>query len=103
MATGLDMLKLYRDVSMLRACACTGKAVQPDRALRLYHQLLEAGFEPSVKTFTSLVAACQKSGRWTEALDMLESMQQKGAMRNSFAQTRIRCCRRPDLRFVGLG
>ena len=63
-----------------RSCSGdAGKALRPDRALRLYEQLLSAGLRPNVKTFTSLIAACQKDGRAAQAWDILRDMQQRGA------------------------
>lgn len=59
-----------------------GKALQPDRAKHLYDQLLMGGFRPNVNTFTSLIAGCQKTGRWQDAWAYVDVMREQGVQPN---------------------
>lgn len=48
------------------------------RALQLFEGMREAGLEPDAFTYTSVIDACGNGGRWQEALDLIEIMQQSG-------------------------
>jgi len=48
------------------------------RALQLFEDMREAGLEPDAFTYTSVIDACGNGGRWQEALDLIEIMQQSG-------------------------
>ncbi len=56
----------------------SGKALQYDRAQRLFRQLQQCGFRPNVYTYTSLISACQKAGAWEDAWRVFEHMEQAG-------------------------
>jgi pentatricopeptide repeat protein len=55
-----------------------GKAMQYNRVQQLFQQLQQRGYRPNVYTYTSLIAACQRAGRWQEAWQAFEDMEAAG-------------------------
>lgn len=55
-----------------------GKAMQYNRVQHLFQQLQQRGYRPNVYTYTSLIAACQRAGRWQEAWQAFEDMEAAG-------------------------
>ena len=49
-------------------------AVQIEEALRIFQDMCQRGCERNVITYSSLVSACEKAGRWQLALELLEEM-----------------------------
>lgn len=47
---------------------------QIEEALRIFQDMVQRGCERNVITYSSLVAACEKAGRWQLALELLEEM-----------------------------
>ena len=47
---------------------------QIEEALRIFQDMVQRGCERNVITYSSLIAACEKAGRWQLALELLEEM-----------------------------
>ena len=48
--------------------------MQIEEALRIFQDMVQRGCERNVITYSSLIAACEKAGRWQLALELLEEM-----------------------------
>ena len=48
--------------------------MQIEEALRIFQDMVQRGCERNVITYSSLIGACEKAGRWQLALELLEEM-----------------------------
>ena len=53
-----------------------------DKALKIFHDMIAHGCERNVITYSSLINACEKSGRWQLALQLFDDMQRDGCHPN---------------------
>lgn len=51
---------------------------QADEALQVYHDMRARGIERTGITYSSLLQACEKAGRWQLALDLFQEMHRDG-------------------------
>ena len=56
--------------------------LQIEEALRIFQDMVQRGCERNVITYSSLIAACEKAGRWQLALELLEEMHRDGCKPN---------------------
>ena len=56
--------------------------VQIEEALRIFQDMVQRGCERNVITYSSLISACEKAGRWQLALELLEEMHRDGCKPN---------------------
>lgn len=73
-----------------------GKAGQWSLCMATYREMLQAGFEADVYTYSSLIQACQCcNSRWKQATRLFEEMKDKGVKPNVITfTTLISCCQR---------
>ena len=45
-----------------------------EEALRIFQDMVQRGCERNVITYSSLISACEKAGRWQLALELLDEM-----------------------------
>lgn len=64
----------------LQLACSAGKAMRYDKVQHLFQQLQRRGFRPNVYTYTSLIAACQRAGKWQEAWQAFEEMEAAGVL-----------------------
>ena len=55
---------------------------QVDKALKIFQDMIAHGCERNVITYSSLINACEKSGRWQLALQLFDDMQRDGCHPN---------------------
>lgn len=60
-----------------------------DRALELYDEMIYAQVKPDQITYSSVLAACEKSERWDRVQEILNCMHSHGLIGNSFKVTTI--------------
>ncbi len=53
-----------------------------DKALKIFQDMIAHGCERNVITYSSLINACEKSGRWQLALQLFDDMQRDGCHPN---------------------
>ena len=58
-------------------------SAQVEEALQIFEDMLARGCERNVITYSSLVAACEKAGRWQLALELLDSMHRDACKPNA--------------------
>ena len=56
---------------------------QVEEALQIFEDMLARGCERNVITYSSLVSACEKAGRWQLALELLDSMHRDACKPNA--------------------
>ena len=56
--------------------------LQIEEALRIFQDMVQRGCERNVITYSSLISACEKAGRWQLALELLEEMHRDGCKPN---------------------
>lgn len=55
---------------------------QIEEAFRIFEDMVARGCERNVITYSSLITACEKAGRWELALQVLDEMHQEGCKPN---------------------
>ncbi len=50
---------------------------------QVYREMVWKGLERSVITYSSLISACEKAGRWETALSLFDEMQRDGCTPNT--------------------
>ncbi len=63
-------------------CAVRTANGQLERALEIWRDMAARGCERNVITYSSLISACEKSGRWQLALDLFAEMHREGCKPN---------------------
>ena len=61
-------------VVICKALTLSNNTVQIEEALRIFQDMVQRGCERNVITYSSLISACEKAGRWQLALELLEEM-----------------------------
>lgn len=77
-----------------------GVRAQIEEALRIFQDMVQRGCERNVITYSSLIAACEKAGRWQLALELLEEMHRDNCKPNvvTFNSLIAACGQGPPLR-----
>lgn len=55
---------------------------QIDKALEVFQDMVRRGCERNVITYSSLISACEKSGRWELALELFNKMHKENCKPN---------------------
>ena len=80
-STPVTLNSRSRTVSSWSALSLCARA-QIEEALRIFQDMVQRGCERNVITYSSLISACEKAGRWQLALELLEEMHRDGCKPN---------------------
>ena len=78
-----------------------GPQVQIEDAIKIFQDMITRGCERNVITYSSLISACEKSGRWELALELFEEMHKDACKPNIVTYNAlIAACGQGVLRFM---
>ena len=63
-------------------CGSTARSNVCAQVMEVFGEMVAAGCERTVITYSSLISACEKAGQWERALSLFEGMHQDGCRPN---------------------